>query len=521
MKKIAIVTGASSGIGKEFFLSLNERKEGLDEIWVIARSANKLEELRTQTDIPLRVIPLDLSAATATEELEKAFTEEQPSIQYLICASGFGRFNAIEDDSAAVLENMVDLNCRSIVGITRAAFPYMAKGGTVTSTIAIGINKSEATAIAELEKISAAGKGKIFLVNNATDLEEDLTEIAESIQGKLLNTDITVLPMRDSLNSIVHEGVREYDEIHGYYGTTIKDGAERVIYVDNLRPLYAEWEYGLGKVCALMTDLGNVDWTGEMFDDTDGVENVRSNILLSPIYKRVDSTGLDYTVTRDDKRIDMTVMTPVDLGTRNQAVDGISYEEVIRASVYKFDQTKKIWVAYGTFHATPLANCKYQVTIPTGSIEETYVIVLDLYKAQVGYNSAGNKAYSPIEYAVHGDDPLRDTTALAVVGKTLEEYDILRGGSDAGRDLMEGLVTSKLDGLVNGNDYNLDEMFRKEEGEDKTVTEDYNIDIPLIAIALILFVLDIIFRNFVIKKKSKNKGGYKTDEEVYESMRGR
>ena len=45
MKHIAIVTGASSGIGKEFFLSLNDRKEGLDEIWVIARSADKLEEL--------------------------------------------------------------------------------------------------------------------------------------------------------------------------------------------------------------------------------------------------------------------------------------------------------------------------------------------------------------------------------------------------------------------------------------------------------------------------------------------
>ena len=131
MKRIAIVTGASSGIGKEFFLSLNDRKEGLDEIWVIARSANKLEELRTQTDVPLRVIPLDLSAATATNELEKVLEEEKPSIQYLICASGFGRFNAIEDDSADVLENMVDLNCRSIVGTTRAAFPYIAKGGQV------------------------------------------------------------------------------------------------------------------------------------------------------------------------------------------------------------------------------------------------------------------------------------------------------------------------------------------------------------------------------------------------------
>ena len=93
MKNIAIVTGASSGIGKEFFLSLNDRKDGLDEIWVIARSANKLEELRTQTDVPLRVIPLDLSSASATSELEKLFNKEklagffkfQKFHQYVIC----------------------------------------------------------------------------------------------------------------------------------------------------------------------------------------------------------------------------------------------------------------------------------------------------------------------------------------------------------------------------------------------------------------------------------------------------
>ena len=131
MKTIAIVTGASSGIGKQFFLSLNDRKKGLDEIWVIARSENKLEELRTLIDVPLRVFPLDLSSPEATTAIETALKEEAPSIRYLICASGFGRFNAIEDDSTAVLENMVDLNCRSIVGVTRAAFPYMEKGGQV------------------------------------------------------------------------------------------------------------------------------------------------------------------------------------------------------------------------------------------------------------------------------------------------------------------------------------------------------------------------------------------------------
>ncbi len=402
----------------------------------------------------------------------------------------------------------------------------MAKGGTVTSTIAIGINKSEAAAIAELEKISTAGKGDIFLVNSAKDLEEDLTQITESIQGKLLNEYITVQPMRDSLNSIVHEGVQEYDVIHGYYGTTIKEGAERVIYVDNLRPLYAEWEFGLGKVCAFMTDLGNDEWTSTMFDDTDDIENVRliRNIMLSPIHNRVDSTGLEYTVTRDDNKIDITVHTFADLALRNQVVgtgdDIITFEEVIRASVYKFDQEKKIWVVNGSFYATPLANCKYQIVIPTYSIEETYVIVLDLYKSEVGYTKTGQKVYPEIEYSIHGDDPIRDTTALAVVGKTLEEYDILRGNSTLGKDLLNGLVTNpKSDGLLDGGIFDFEESFRSD-GTEKEINEKHNIDIPLIALALVLFVLDIIFRNFVIKRKPKKKDEL-TDEEVLESMRGR
>lgn len=167
MKNIAIITGASSGIGKEFFLSLNERKEGLDEIWVIARSADKLEALRTETDIPLRVIPLDLSSATATKELEQVLEAEKPSIQYLICASGFGRFNAIEDDSAEVLENMVDLNCRSIVGTTRAAFPYMAKGGTMILIASVA-------ALQPIPYIATYGATKAFVLSYGRALNKEL-----------------------------------------------------------------------------------------------------------------------------------------------------------------------------------------------------------------------------------------------------------------------------------------------------------------------------------------------------------
>ena len=104
MKTIAIVTGASSGIGKEFFLSLKD-KAPLDEIWVVARGEEKLKALQAECQTPIRVFPLDLSKTESSILLENALTEEEIQIQYLICASGFGRFSAVEEDDSATLQN--------------------------------------------------------------------------------------------------------------------------------------------------------------------------------------------------------------------------------------------------------------------------------------------------------------------------------------------------------------------------------------------------------------------------------
>ena len=127
MKNIAIVTGASSGIGKEFFLSLEDKKNELDEIWVVARNEEKLTQLQSLTSTPLQIFPLDLSQPSSIDVLKNALQEQSPCVRYLICASGFGRFCAVEEDNAETLQNMVDLNCRSIVGLTTAAQPYMQK----------------------------------------------------------------------------------------------------------------------------------------------------------------------------------------------------------------------------------------------------------------------------------------------------------------------------------------------------------------------------------------------------------
>ncbi|MBO5241018.1 MAG: SDR family NAD(P)-dependent oxidoreductase [Clostridia bacterium] len=167
MKRIAIITGASSGIGKEFFHSVCAREDKPEEIWVIARNAEKLNALRKSTEIPLRVFSLDLSAKEAVQTLENALAEETPQIQYLICASGFGRFCGVEDDERETLENMVDLNCRSIVGLTRACAPYLIKGGLVILIASVA-------AFQPIPYIATYAASKAFVLSYGRALNKEL-----------------------------------------------------------------------------------------------------------------------------------------------------------------------------------------------------------------------------------------------------------------------------------------------------------------------------------------------------------
>ena len=58
---IAIVTGASSGLGREFVRQIDRAYTKLNEIWVIARRQDKLVELQRSVGTSLKIIPFDLS----------------------------------------------------------------------------------------------------------------------------------------------------------------------------------------------------------------------------------------------------------------------------------------------------------------------------------------------------------------------------------------------------------------------------------------------------------------------------
>ena len=74
---IAIVTGASSGMGREFVLQLGAYTQ-VDEIWVIARRAEALEALKAEVSTPLRILSLDLCENESFHALDALLQEEKP-----------------------------------------------------------------------------------------------------------------------------------------------------------------------------------------------------------------------------------------------------------------------------------------------------------------------------------------------------------------------------------------------------------------------------------------------------------
>ena len=163
---IAIVTGASSGMGREFVLQLSEYVQ-VDEIWVIARRQAALEALKAEVSVPVRPIPLDLSAAESFTTIANLLEAEKPNIKLLVNAAGFGKFGAyhkvsLEDDC-----KMIDLNCKALVMMTRLAIPYMEKGSHI-------LELDSLSAFQPVPYITTYGATKAFVLSYSRAMNREL-----------------------------------------------------------------------------------------------------------------------------------------------------------------------------------------------------------------------------------------------------------------------------------------------------------------------------------------------------------
>lgn len=126
---IAVVTGASSGIGREFARQLDSA--GLDEMWIIARRRKRLEELAAELNTPARVLALDLGDPAAIEGLEKLLKERAPTVRWLINSAGFGKVGDFASLPRPTVLGMIDVNVRALTHLTHLAIPFMSRGSRI------------------------------------------------------------------------------------------------------------------------------------------------------------------------------------------------------------------------------------------------------------------------------------------------------------------------------------------------------------------------------------------------------
>ena len=135
---IAVITGASSGMGREFVYAIDKEYE-LKEIWVVARRKERLEELQTRCRTKIRPLVLDLSDPASFTEYKALLAEEKPRIRVLVNAAGYGLFGTFEEMGLEEQLGIVDVNDKALTAMCLLSLPYMEKGDAIVN---LGSNSS-------------------------------------------------------------------------------------------------------------------------------------------------------------------------------------------------------------------------------------------------------------------------------------------------------------------------------------------------------------------------------------------
>ena len=163
--KIAVITGASSGMGRDFAKKI-ESDFTLDEIWLIARRKERLLELSKELKTNTRILSYDLTDKVAIEEYKSLLSETKPDVELLVNAAGFGVFGAFEKNDEKQSE-IILLNDKALVDITYPSLPYMKSGSSI---INIGSNSSWQP----VPYIAVYGASKAFVLSFSRALSMEL-----------------------------------------------------------------------------------------------------------------------------------------------------------------------------------------------------------------------------------------------------------------------------------------------------------------------------------------------------------
>ena len=164
--KIAVITGASSGMGREFVYAIDKEFD-LDEIWVIARREEKLKELGENCRANVRPIALDLTDRESFAVYKGILETEKPEIQVLVNAAGFGLFGTFTEMDLDRQLDIIDLNDGALTAMCHMSIPYMPESSHI-------INLASNSSWQPVPYINVYGASKAYVMSFSRALGVEL-----------------------------------------------------------------------------------------------------------------------------------------------------------------------------------------------------------------------------------------------------------------------------------------------------------------------------------------------------------
>lgn len=166
--KTAIITGASSGLGREFVRQIADVFPEIECYWLIARRVERLEEMAADlSDKTVKCIPIDLCDNMSFMTFGELLMTEQPEVALLVNNAGCGYLGEVGQVDTASQTRMIDLNIRALTAITNMAVHYMDEGSRI-------LNVSSIASFCPNPRMTVYSASKAYVTSYTVGLSEEL-----------------------------------------------------------------------------------------------------------------------------------------------------------------------------------------------------------------------------------------------------------------------------------------------------------------------------------------------------------
>ena len=165
--KTAIITGASSGMGKWFAIFATYYYPEIEEIWLIGRKISRLSAVAKKIDVSTKCIAADITEENDVDYIQSLLRKHKPDVKLLVNSAGLGIMGHFRGMTRKEIDEMITTNCKALTDITYLCLPYMSRNSRL-------INMASAAAFTAVSNFAVYSASKSYVLAFSDGLGREL-----------------------------------------------------------------------------------------------------------------------------------------------------------------------------------------------------------------------------------------------------------------------------------------------------------------------------------------------------------